>query len=137
MWPFKKKEKHFKVGDLIKCIDDRGWNNGSGQSLNLVYGKTYKVLMVVKCPTCGTISYDIGSKFINSNCHTTCSGPPSKHELPAVGIHLAGHFRFAKSGEEQLENREEIEAELEKCLQYEDYEKAVKLRDKLVKINEK
>ena len=131
MWPFKKKQKPFKVGDLIKCIDDRHWN-GSSHTMDIKYGKTYKVLMVVVCPTCNQIAYDIGSRFNDKNLYTRCT--PSEHEVPAQGIHLACHFRFAKSNEELIENREELEAELSNSLQTEDYEKAAKLRDKLAKI---
>lgn len=43
MWPFKKKDKYFKVGDLVKCIDDREWNS-SHHTMDLHYGKTYKKL---------------------------------------------------------------------------------------------
>jgi len=131
MWPFKKKEIYFKVGDIVKCIDDREWN-GASHTMDIAYGKTYKILMVVTCPTCGQVSYDIGSRFKNKKSHTTCT--PSEHEVPAQGIHVAGHFRFAKADEASMESREEIEAELEKSLKKEDYEKAAKLRDKLEKI---
>lgn len=127
MWPFNQKKKepeYFKAGDIVKCIDDREWNNIS-QTLNISYGKNYKILMVVKCPTCGYVSYDIGSRFKNKKYYTTCS--PSDHNLPAQGVHLAAHFRFEKS----IATEEELELELAELLKAEKYEEAAKVRDKI------
>ena len=130
MWPFNKKKnkpEYFKAGDIVKCIDDRDWN-GCSHSMDINYGKKYKILMVVKCPMCGCISYDIGSRFENKKSHTTCS--PSDHNLPAQGIHLAGHFRFEKS----VANQEDLKFELEELLKAEKYEEAARVRDKIANI---
>ena len=44
---FKRKSNIAKEGDFVKCIDDRDWNNNS-QSMQIQYGKTYKVLVGLK-----------------------------------------------------------------------------------------
>lgn len=128
MWPFSKKTKeYFKVGDIVKCIDDRNWNH-CRHTMDINYGEKYKILMVVKCPTCGSVSYDIGSRFKSKKSHTICT--PSEHELPAQGIHLACHSRFEKS----IANEAELKFELEELLKKEKYEEAAKVRDKIAEI---
>lgn len=129
MWPFKRKEKSFKVGDIVKCINDRNWNNVD-QSLNLMLGNKYKILMVIKCESCGGFSYDIGCRFYNKRIHSSCNNRNQLcgNQLPGMGIHLAGHFRFEKTTEEFLEH--EIEEKLEEAVKREDYETAALLRDK-------
>lgn len=137
MWPFKKKE-YFKVGDNIKCIDDRDWNSCE-QTMNLKLGHTYKVLLVVKCPVCSCICYDIGCKFHNSTTYTECMiGKLNNHELPGMGIHLAGHFTFEKSVEAETEQKteqsaEKLQEQINEYVLEEEFEKAGELKKELDK----
>lgn len=131
MWPFKKKEIYFKAGDIIKCIDDRNWNDCK-QTMSLIFGKTYKVLQVIKCPTCGCVTYDVGCRFNDTNNFTKCSKSEGGHEIPGIGIHVAGHFRFEKSTETESEqSAEQIQEEINECILQEDFEKSGKLKKKL------
>lgn len=113
----------FKVGDIVKCIDDRDWNSPEN-SIPLVYGKTYKVLDVIYNKCCGLYAIDIGCKFKN-NAHTKCK---CKKEMVGLGIHWAYEARFVK---DDILGEEELKEQLEEAIIEEDYERAAKLRDKL------
>jgi len=126
MWPFKKKKEYAKVGDIIKCIDDRDWNK-SQQTISLICGNKYKVLNVVICPSCGCVTYDIGCRFINSKLYTNCNEGKDGHDLPGMGIHLAGDFRFEKT----QETVEEIQEKIEEFVKEEKYEQAQQEKIKL------
>ncbi len=131
MWPFKKKTKYFKIGDTIKCIDDRGWNV-SLHSINLIFGNTYKILLVVKCPVCSCVCYDIGSRFHNPTYYTDCRLGIKGHELPGMGIHLAGHFRFEKTIEAE-QTAKQIQERINECIKNEEFEKIKGLQKELEK----
>lgn len=129
MWPFNKKQESFKIGDFVKCIDDREWNN-TPQSLNIVFGKTYKILQITRCCNkCKRDCYDIGCRFSDINHFTTCS--KSNSDVPGQGIHWAGSFRFTKSVEEGMTN-EEIQEKIKEHVAKEEFELADKLQ-KLIK----
>ena len=133
----KRKDNVAKVGDFIKCIDDRNWNSNQ-QSMKIQYGKTYKVLAVVKCPSCNTFSYDIGCRFDNPTTHTKCSIGMGKgeHELPFAGTHLAGIFRFEKTVADEASekaSKKEIEEKIKEAVESENYELADKLTKTLAK----
>ncbi|HWY33226.1 MAG TPA: hypothetical protein VNX68_01190, partial [Nitrosopumilaceae archaeon] len=128
MWPFNKKKKeesHFNVGDTVKCIDDREWNR-IAQSVNLVFGHTYKIRQIIKCPSCGGYSYDIGCRFDNKSLFTSCTLNGTQIDMPGQGIHWAGNFRFARFEESELSTAQlkEIIAgyvkndEFEKAIEY-------------------
>lgn len=129
MWPFRKKKQQIKVGDIIKCIDDREWNDPN-QNMTLIYGNKYKVLAVIKCSVCGAIAYDIGCRFNNNRFYTKCTKSKEIHDLPCMGTHLAGAFRFEKS----VETKEELEAKIEAAVKEEKYEIAQEYKNKLEKL---
>lgn len=114
----------FKVGDIVRCVDDRDWN-GQHNSINLKHGKTYKVYQIYKTPCCKTYSIDIGCVLLD-NGFTTCI--PCKAKMSGVGIHWACESRFVK---DDVLAEEELKEELEEALTEENYEKAAILRDKI------
>lgn len=110
-----------KIGDTVKCIDDRNWGDALHKNnFNLIFGKKYKVLNILKCPECGDICFDIGGRFIDNSLFTQCN---SNHQIPGKGIHWAGNFRFEKA----ILSKEEIEEEIKECVKEELYEKAHEL----------
>jgi hypothetical protein len=113
----------FKVGDIVRCIDDRNWNS-SINSIPLVYGKTYKVLDITYTKCCNIYSIDIGCKM-NNNSHTWCK---CAKDMVGAGIHWAYEYRFVK---DDVLAKEELNEELEEALIEEDYEKAAIIRDKI------
>jgi hypothetical protein len=117
---FKKSE--VSPGEFVRCIDDRNWNGTTG--LILLYGKKYKVLNVIKCPGCGSFAYDIGGRFTDSELFTGCRFHTPRIELPGMGIHWAGSFRFEKC----KVSKEELEKEIEEAVSEEKYEKAAVLK---------
>ena len=129
MWLFKKRKEYAKVGDTVKCIDDRDWNSDF-QNMNIVYGNKYKVFNVLICPTCGSVCYDIGGRFTPSKYHSSYTSCNKKHDLPGYGIHWAGAFRFEKS----VESASEIEAKMEQAVEVENYELAEELKKELIKL---
>jgi excinuclease UvrABC helicase subunit UvrB len=114
----------FKVGDTIRCIDDRGWNSPRN-SINLKHGKTYKVLQVIKSDCCKRYAVDIGC-VLSDNDFTTCVACNTK--MSGVGIHWACEKRFVK---DDVLVKEELNEELEEAVNEENYEKAALIRDKI------
>jgi hypothetical protein len=130
---FGRKKQVFKIGDTVKCIDDRYWN-GSNDKIELQYGKTYKVLDIVVCSCCGEQCLDVGGRFILPTTFTVCHH--SKKEIQGRGIHWAGEYRFTKITEQQEEySKEEIEKAMENAAKEEKYELAQELKYKLEKLN--
>lgn len=122
-----KKRNQVKAGDFVRCIDDRDWNN-SAQSLKLVYGKNYKVLMVVRCPDCGAVSYDIGCKFDDNRISTMCK---RNHKMPLQGTRLAGDFRFERLIDDEAFTEEDIKKEIEEAVAMENFELAQIYKNRL------
>jgi hypothetical protein len=114
----------FKVGDTVRCVDDRGWNIPQN-SINLKHGKTYKVYQIYKSDCCKTYSIDIGC-VLTDNDFTTCI--PCNRKMSGVGIHWADEKRFVK---DDVLAQEELKEELEEALTEENYEKAAIIRDKI------
>ena len=131
---FKKKPK-FKVGDTVKCIDDRNWN-GPATDIKLIFGKTYKILDITYTSCCNEMCLDIGGRFVDTKQFTVCGVGKCKHiEIQGMGVHWASSKRFAlHTGAEEEEKEEALDKEklkkkLEKAIAIEDYQKATKLRD--------
>lgn len=115
MFGWFKKNPKFKIGDLVRCIDDRDHI--------IQYGKTYKILDVNFQDCCNTYSYDVGltcSDFTKCTCK-------KNSVIPGKGIRWAGEFRFAP----HTPTKEEIEQAMTDALKEENYELASELRDKL------
>ena len=131
MWPFNRKAKeiHFKVGDVVKCIDDREWNSDH-QNMKIVFGKTYKILQILKCPICGVYSYDIGCKFNDNILFTRCQ----ESDMPGAGIHWAGEFRFEKYTENEL-SAEQVKEIIDGCVANQEFERAAEYK-KLLELKE-
>lgn len=125
---FKKTE--FKIGDTVRCIDDRGWN-GDATDIKLIYNKKYRIQGMIKCPCCQELCFDINGRFFDLSKYTNCS--VGNTDIPGQGIHWAAARRFDKAignaAEETAINKEEKKKELEKALAEEDYKKAAQLRD--------
>ena len=132
----KQKGEEVKIGDTVKCIDDRNWNSGN-DNLWLQYGKSYVVLDIIYTDCCNTLCYDIGAR--NNESFTSCSGGKCKgSRIPGHGIHWAGAFRFAKSiAEEAKESKKESKSIsktaakklLDRALELEEYEEASRLQE--------
>jgi protein-arginine kinase activator protein McsA len=113
----------FKVGDIVRCIDDRGWNS-SKNTIPLIYGKTYKILDITYSKCCNIYSIDFGCR-LNDNTHTVCK---CSKNMVGMGIHWAYQYRFVK---DNVLAKEELNEELEEALSEEDYERAAVIRDKM------
>lgn len=131
MWSFLKNLFTYiaKKGEYVRCIDDRDWNSPN-QTMNLQYGSIYKVLDVIKCPSCGCISYDIGcrSTLADKITHTVCA--KTKNQIPGANFRWAKRERFvrAKFGDINIEN---LKREIQLCLDKEQYERAAELKKQL------
>lgn len=92
----KDKGPKFKVGQKIKCIDDRNHD--------VVFGKVYTVLAVTKTQCCNVYCYDVGISCKNDE-YTSCS----HGKIQGRGIHWCGEFRFAPTIEDEVEAEAEAE----------------------------
>lgn len=91
----------FKVGQKIKCIDDRNHV--------ISFGKTYTVLAVTKTTCCKVYCYDVGIGCVVDRYTSCCSG-----KIQGRGIHWCGEFRFAPMTEDEIEaeSTEEVSDEV-------------------------
>lgn len=117
-----------KIGDIVICIDDRNWNHGKPQTIDLVYKKSYKVLDITSCKCCS--AYDIGSRQ-NPKTFTQCTS--CKDLLVGGGIHWAASFRFRKATPEEekehyAKEKEDILSQIEELVAKEEYQKAAELQ---------
>ena len=88
----------FKVGERIKCIDDR--------EHSVVFAKVYVVINVLQIPCCGDYCYDVGL-VSRGNGHTRCGGCSA--DIPGHRIHWAAEFRFAPNAGEDVAVEEKEE----------------------------
>lgn len=118
-----------KKGEYVKCIDDRDWNTVN-QTMHLQYGRIYKVLDVLKCPSCGCISYDIGCRSTTPDMitHTICA--KTNNKLPGANFRWAKRERFVRAKFGDI-NVEELKREIQLCIQKEQYERAAELKRQL------
>ena len=132
---FSKKHK-VKKGDIVVCIDDRGWNNGI-TSIILTYNKKYRLVDVLS--TCHGHVYDIGGRFIISSSDAQYTICTCDKFIPGAGIHWAGSFRFRIAPEEEVEEfntneKAKTKVNLDTALDTENHELAEKLAKELEKI---
>lgn len=128
-----KRNPKIKVGDTVRCIDDRDWGDPEYTNIQLQYGKTYKILDILIAGCCGTTCFDIGGRFTISHQLTHCGD--CSIDIQGKGIHWADSKRFAlhtgaeEEAKEETVDKEKLKKKLDKALASEDYEKATKLRD--------
>lgn len=100
--------------------------------------KTVAIPEVTKCKTCG-LSYDEFSKSGMLGCEKCYDTFSNRLDGILKRMHGSNRHLFSKKTEEKNENKTEMEinklkAELETCIEKEEYEKAAVLRDKIKKL---
>lgn len=115
---------NWKVGDVAVCIKV-GYFNGDDTEGNpppLRLNSEYIIQNMYKCPSCNTISFDVGLSSPcdeNGNRGTICC----TENIPCKEIHWCSENIFSK--------RKTKEEQLEEAIKEENYEKAGQLRDEL------
>ncbi len=107
--------KRFAIGDKVVCVNAEPMPNTHTQPLTK--GETYTVIDFMYCTACGEQSIRIGN-YPTYDRSILCL---QDHEMDSEGWLWSGSRRFIKANE--------VERELEKALEEEDYELAILLRD--------
>lgn len=94
-----KRKAKFRVGDTIKCIDDRDHI--------VVFGREYVVLNVYQLTCCGDFCYDVGLGIGDNESYTNCGD--CNTDVPGRGVRWAAERRFALLRRDEASAEEEEE----------------------------
>lgn len=122
-WNIFKPKPKFSVGDTVKCIDDRNWNETT-TDMDLTYGKSYNVLELGVTSCCGHKIIDIGARYINPNLFSYCGS--CNKPIQGKGIYWVSEYKFAHK---KLNTLTDVNEAIDDAIASEDYEKAANLRD--------
>ena len=115
-----KNQENWKIGDIAICIDNKPHTGKNGPPLRI--NLEYIVNKIYICE-CGSVDLDVG---LYSNNGTVCKcGSTTSSD-----IHWCNSSRFIKK-----RTKEEINEELEKAVNEDDFETASLLKEELDKLN--
>ncbi len=115
-----------KIGDIVVCIDDIGWNTPQ-TDIKLILNKKYKILGTIN--QCHFDGYDIGARLTPSNLFTICECGKA---VKGMGIHWVYKKRFRKATVPEV--IEWLREEIKVAIKEEDYSEAAKLQKKIEKL---
>lgn len=82
----------FKVGDRVRCINNRNLNSINADNPKLVLGREYIVYQIHVCSKCGLLSLDVGLHNDGDTIVCDCLD-----KFNPQGIHYCNSSRFEKA----------------------------------------